>query len=159
MAGPENQEKYQDFIYLAGSASAEFIADVALCPFEAVKARGGSGGVRARRREKARRPLQPVVCGLGLLLDVQAGRRAAQPGLTRMPRPAGEGADRARLRQRPVRRHAQVHRAGGLRRVRTRLRAFARAAPQPTGPRGASAHATAAPTARPRRLRSRAPDV
>jgi solute carrier family 25 phosphate transporter 3 len=39
LAGPENFEKYQDFIYLAGSASAEFIADVALCPFEAVKAR------------------------------------------------------------------------------------------------------------------------
>ena len=27
----------QNLIYLAGSASAEFIADIALCPFEAVK--------------------------------------------------------------------------------------------------------------------------
>ncbi|KAG9133553.1 hypothetical protein Leryth_016512 [Lithospermum erythrorhizon] len=39
MAGPENAIKYKTFIYLAGSASAELIADVALCPFEAVKVR------------------------------------------------------------------------------------------------------------------------
>lgn len=37
LAGPENAKKYQTLIFLAGSASAEFIADVALCPFEAVK--------------------------------------------------------------------------------------------------------------------------
>jgi solute carrier family 25 phosphate transporter 3 len=47
-------EKYQDFIYLAGSASAEFIADVALCPFEAVKA-------RARRRAAAAGEPKPPV--------------------------------------------------------------------------------------------------
>lgn len=39
LAGPENAKKYQTLIFLAGSASAEFIADVALCPFEAVKVR------------------------------------------------------------------------------------------------------------------------
>ncbi|XP_030953461.1 mitochondrial phosphate carrier protein 3, mitochondrial-like [Quercus lobata] len=39
LAGPENAAKYKTFIYLAGSASAEFIADIALCPFEAVKVR------------------------------------------------------------------------------------------------------------------------
>ncbi|MCO5595139.1 hypothetical protein L7F22_049177 [Adiantum nelumboides] len=39
LAGPENAEKYKTLIYLAGSASAEFIADLALCPFEAVKVR------------------------------------------------------------------------------------------------------------------------
>ncbi|KAB1199813.1 Mitochondrial phosphate carrier protein 3, mitochondrial [Morella rubra] len=39
LAGPENAAKYKTFIYLAGSASAEVIADVALCPFEAVKVR------------------------------------------------------------------------------------------------------------------------
>ncbi|GFP82424.1 mitochondrial phosphate carrier protein 3 mitochondrial [Phtheirospermum japonicum] len=39
MAGPEYSAKYKTFIYLAGSASAEVIADVALCPFEAVKVR------------------------------------------------------------------------------------------------------------------------
>ena len=39
LAGPENAKKYQDFVYLAGSASAEFFADMALCPFEAVKVR------------------------------------------------------------------------------------------------------------------------
>lgn len=37
MFSPEAAVKYQTFIYLAGSASAEFIADVALCPMEAVK--------------------------------------------------------------------------------------------------------------------------
>lgn len=39
IAGPEYSTKYKTLIYLAGSASAEFIADVALCPFEAVKVR------------------------------------------------------------------------------------------------------------------------
>ncbi|KAI3442413.1 uncharacterized protein J3R85_001163 [Psidium guajava] len=39
IAGPEYATKYKTLIYLAGSASAEFIADVALCPFEAVKVR------------------------------------------------------------------------------------------------------------------------
>ncbi|KAM3713214.1 hypothetical protein ACJW31_01G237500 [Castanea mollissima] len=39
LAGPENAAKYKTLIYLAGSASAEIIADVALCPFEAVKVR------------------------------------------------------------------------------------------------------------------------
>jgi len=39
VAGPEYAAKYKTLIYLAGSASAEVIADVALCPFEAVKVR------------------------------------------------------------------------------------------------------------------------
>ncbi|XP_020575742.1 mitochondrial phosphate carrier protein 3, mitochondrial-like [Phalaenopsis equestris] len=39
IAGPEYATKYKTLIYLAGSASAEFIADVALCPMEAVKVR------------------------------------------------------------------------------------------------------------------------
>lgn len=39
LAGPEKAVQYKTLIYLAGSASAEFIADVALCPFEAVKVR------------------------------------------------------------------------------------------------------------------------
>lgn len=39
LAGPEGAVKYKTYIYLAGSASAEFIADVGLCPFEAVKVR------------------------------------------------------------------------------------------------------------------------
>lgn len=39
LAGPQNASKYKTLIYLAGSASAEVIADVALCPFEAVKVR------------------------------------------------------------------------------------------------------------------------
>jgi len=43
MAGEEVAKKYQNAIFLAGSASAEFFADIALCPFEAVKVRGRAG--------------------------------------------------------------------------------------------------------------------
>ena len=39
LVGEENFYKYKTAIYLAGSASAELIADVGLCPFEAVKVR------------------------------------------------------------------------------------------------------------------------
>jgi len=39
IAGPEYATKYKTLIYLAGSASAEVIADVALCPMEAIKVR------------------------------------------------------------------------------------------------------------------------
>ena len=70
LAGPENFEKYQDFIYLAGSASAEFIADVALCPFEAVKARDAP----SRRLRKAH---QPVRAGGAASARQPARRRAA----------------------------------------------------------------------------------
>ena len=38
-AGEENARKYKTTIYLTASASAEFIADLGLCPFEAVKVR------------------------------------------------------------------------------------------------------------------------
>ena len=37
MAGPKNAMKYKILIYPAGPASAEVIADIALCPCEAVK--------------------------------------------------------------------------------------------------------------------------
>ena len=37
MVGPEKEEAYKTVIFLAGSASAEFFADILLCPFEAVK--------------------------------------------------------------------------------------------------------------------------
>ncbi|KAI1499207.1 mitochondrial carrier domain-containing protein [Biscogniauxia marginata] len=39
LAGPENAYKYKTTLYLTASASAEFLADLALCPFEAVKVR------------------------------------------------------------------------------------------------------------------------
>lgn len=39
LAGEENAVRYKTGIYLAGSASAEFFADIGLCPFEAVKVR------------------------------------------------------------------------------------------------------------------------
>lgn len=38
-AGEEKAHRYKTGIYLAASASAEFIADIALCPLEAVKVR------------------------------------------------------------------------------------------------------------------------
>lgn len=37
LAGEENAKKYQGSIWLAGSASAEFFADMALCPLEMIK--------------------------------------------------------------------------------------------------------------------------
>ncbi|KAJ8112711.1 hypothetical protein ONZ43_g5330 [Nemania bipapillata] len=39
LAGPENAYKYKTLLYLSASASAEFLADIALCPFESVKVR------------------------------------------------------------------------------------------------------------------------
>jgi len=39
IVGHDNAHKYRDLVYVAASASAELIADVALCPFEAVKVR------------------------------------------------------------------------------------------------------------------------
>ncbi|KFY64238.1 hypothetical protein V496_03384 [Pseudogymnoascus sp. VKM F-4515 (FW-2607)] len=39
VVGPEAAVKYRTAVYLAASASAEFIADIALCPFEAIKVR------------------------------------------------------------------------------------------------------------------------
>jgi len=37
--GEERAYKYRDLVYMSASASAEFIADIAYCPFEAVKVR------------------------------------------------------------------------------------------------------------------------
>jgi solute carrier family 25 phosphate transporter 3 len=39
MVGKENAHKYRTFVFLGASASAEFIADVFLCPMEALKVR------------------------------------------------------------------------------------------------------------------------
>jgi solute carrier family 25 phosphate transporter 3 len=39
LAGEPFGTDYKTLVYLAGSASAEFVADIALCPFEAVKVR------------------------------------------------------------------------------------------------------------------------
>ncbi|KAM0278026.1 hypothetical protein ACHAQH_005395 [Verticillium albo-atrum] len=43
IAGPENAQQYKTVLYLTASASAEFLADLALCPFEAVKVRMQGG--------------------------------------------------------------------------------------------------------------------
>jgi solute carrier family 25 phosphate transporter 3 len=37
LAGPEFTKNYSTLVYLGASASAEFLADIALCPFEAIK--------------------------------------------------------------------------------------------------------------------------
>lgn len=42
--GPEFMANYQTLVFLAASASAEFVADIALSPFEAVKVGGGVEG-------------------------------------------------------------------------------------------------------------------
>lgn len=39
LVGQERAQKWKTSLYLTASASAEFIADVALCPFESVKVR------------------------------------------------------------------------------------------------------------------------
>lgn len=39
MVGPDVAARYKTSVYLAASASAEFIADIALCPLEAIKVR------------------------------------------------------------------------------------------------------------------------
>lgn len=39
LAGPENAQRYKTALYLSASASAEFLADIVLCPFESVKVR------------------------------------------------------------------------------------------------------------------------
>lgn len=39
LAGEDVAHRYKTLLYLSASASAEIIADIALCPFEAVKVR------------------------------------------------------------------------------------------------------------------------
>merc|ERR1711916_38401 len=39
MLGEENAVKYRSWLYMGASASAEFLADLAYCPFEAIKVR------------------------------------------------------------------------------------------------------------------------
>lgn len=50
MLGEENSYKYRGIVYAAASGSAEFFADIMLCPFEMVKVRCGFGCVVRRRR-------------------------------------------------------------------------------------------------------------
>ena len=57
MAGEELVAKYQTLIFLAGSASAEFFADMALSPFEAVKVRGSRHGSNDRQQHQPPRSL------------------------------------------------------------------------------------------------------
>lgn len=54
MAGPTNAKKYKDAIFLAGSASAEFLADMALVP--------------VRYLQQALRTMKLVLMSMGILL-------------------------------------------------------------------------------------------
>jgi solute carrier family 25 phosphate transporter 3 len=65
MAGEEMAKKYQTLIFLAGSASAEFFADIALCPFEAVKVRRAPRAAAAAARAPGRRPNPPAAVAPG----------------------------------------------------------------------------------------------
>ncbi len=51
--GAENAKAYQNLIYLGASASAEFIADIALCPFEAVKVSRNESQVQRSKQLQA----------------------------------------------------------------------------------------------------------
>jgi hypothetical protein len=84
---------YGTLVYLAGSASAEFFADIALSPFEAVKvgppalgeaARGWVGGGAAGPRARVvRRPAGPwsLVCVRAAWGLVQDAASAGMPDL------------------------------------------------------------------------------
>lgn len=117
MAGPEAAKKYQNLIFLAGSASAEFFADIALCPFEAVKVPpprsttqrcGAAGG--GEQREEGERGTERGSTQRGW-----QGSRCMRPHAPPPPPSprAGQGADGARVRARHRRRPAQVCAAGG----------------------------------------------
>lgn len=93
LAGAENASKYQTGIYLAGSATAEFVADIFLCPFEAVKVR---------------------ILSLCLTLLLADDECRAEPPPSRH---AGQGADQPDLGCGPWRRYAEAHCPGGLWRV------------------------------------------
>jgi hypothetical protein len=104
-AGPETTAKYQTIIYLAASASAEFFADIGLCPFEAVKV------------------LSSRFCLLdrswwfcSFLVKVYSRSRFLVSSRC-CALVTGQGPDCARVCQWVVRRLAQVRSAGGCRRV------------------------------------------
>ena len=140
MAGEEAAKKYQNLIFLAGSASAEFFADIALCPFEAVKVGGREGG-QLLCVAWGMMECSPAVAGRWLafwkppmvVAAALSGRRRSGSGISSMCRaltstclpplspalgclpalPAGQGADGARVCQGHGRRPAQVHCPGG----------------------------------------------
>ena len=82
LVGEEFYHNYKTAVYLAGSASAEFFADIGLCPFEAVKVCGI--------------PLQPSVLNPNPHLSVTLFLKSDE-GLQRlmceMDLGAGQGAD------------------------------------------------------------------
>ena len=108
MAGPELAAKYQTILFLAGSASAEFFADIGLCPWEAVK-------VILKLHEVSHTVYRPK-CPLATTVTKQG----TQPDLVSINHAGtGEGADSAWICIWASRWHAQVHPAGGSCRVRT----------------------------------------
>jgi len=103
--GEENAHKYRDLVYLTASASAELIADIALCPFEAVKvrvqtdptfARGLSDGLPKFYRTQG---LSGLYAGIGPLwarqvpytiIKFMAFERIAELLFSFMPKPKNE---------------------------------------------------------------------
>ncbi|WVZ82012.1 hypothetical protein U9M48_029329 [Paspalum notatum var. saurae] len=65
-------KKYKTLIYLAGSASAEVIADVALCPFEAVKVRVQTQPGFARRLSDGLPKFIKSEGALGLVIHISS---------------------------------------------------------------------------------------
>lgn len=110
--------KYTTVVYLAGSASAEFFADVGLCPMEAVKVRVTTIQVLLAW---AARPPPPSPCtGSRARLKCRrcvAVRRTLILSPTTHKPETGQGADGAGLCARPVGWPSQVHRGRGRWRV------------------------------------------
>jgi solute carrier family 25 phosphate transporter 3 len=103
--GEENAFKYRDLVYLFASASAEVIADVGLCPFEAVKVRIQTNPHYARGlldglpKFYASEGLGSLYAGLGPLwarqvpytvIKFMAFERIAEAIYKRLPKPKSE---------------------------------------------------------------------
>jgi len=105
LVGHENAYKYRDVVYMFASASAELIADVALCPFEAVKVRIQTSPTYARGlmdglpKFYAQEGLGNLYAGIGPLwarqvpytiIKFMAFERIAEAIYKRLPKPKSE---------------------------------------------------------------------
>jgi len=103
--GKENAYKYRDLVYLFASASAEVIADIGLCPFEAVKVRIQTNPHYARGlldglpKFYASEGISSLYAGLGPLwarqvpytvIKFMAFERIAEAIYKRLPKPKSE---------------------------------------------------------------------
>lgn len=105
LVGEETAHKYRDVVYMFASASAELIADVALCPFEAVKVRiqtnpsYATGLMDGFPKFLSQEGLSGMYAGLGPLwarqvpytiIKFMAFERIAEALFARMPKPKHE---------------------------------------------------------------------